>query len=94
MTFFDKIFSPSQYLVDPYQKMFMTWGMKKHNIGRLFSYANGKEDIMMKVYVMIKRLGFTDIRVLTMPSEDRDYLFKIEMDLIEHEKKKDEPNNL
>lgn len=70
----------------------MEWGMK--NLGVLFCYSDSKDHIMQKVYILTKRLhGMSDVRVLTMPAEDRDTLYEMEMKLINYENEQAKKGN-
>ena len=91
MTFHEKPISPTQMLIDPYSKNFMNWGMK--NMNRLFAYGVDNDPLMQKMYILTKRLhGVTVESFLTMDPEDRDYLYKMEMDLIDNENQKGSPD--
>lgn len=89
MTFHEQPISPTQMLIDPRETFFMNWGRK--NMNRLFSYDVGRDPLIDKMYILLKRLhGITPESFLTMDADDRDALYNMEKQLLEHDSKKGE----
>lgn len=87
MTFCDnKHVQSSQLVVDRYSnKSFLLYSLK--NSRCLFTQKKDSKDIILIIYILGKRLSYSADAVLKMDPEQRDALFDMEMDLIEHEKK-------
>lgn len=81
----------------PYHRgfpFFSLWGIR---FGNLFFPKSLVQDekyddygLTSRVYIFMKRLGQDYRTIMLMDSEERDELFKMEMDLIEEEKKQAE----
>ena len=91
-------FSPEEYhFWYKEYPMFILWAVKK---GILFlpKEVSGQEeyeqwDLTSKAYILMKRLGQDYNTIMLMDADERDKLFKMEMDLIKEEKKKKEKQN-
>lgn len=91
-------FSPEEYhfLYKEYP-MFILWAVEK---GILFlpKEVSGQEeyeqwDLTSKAYILMKRLGQDYNTIMLMDADERDKLFKMEMDLIKEEQKEKEKQN-
>ena len=52
--------------------------------------SNEKYDLVSKAYILMKRLGQDYNTIMNMPTEERDRLFSMEMELIKEEAKQAE----
>ena len=88
-------FSPDDYkLIARDYPMFIQWSVAKD----LFfprEIAEDEEngfDLTSKIYIMMKRLSQSYSEILKMDSDERDKIFKMELKLIEEEKKQEQEN--
>ena len=54
--------------------------------------SNEKYDLVSKAYILMKRLGQDYNTIMNMPTDERDRLFSMEMELIKQEAKQAEQN--
>lgn len=87
-------FSPSDYhFWHKEYSQFTQWAMQK---GALFlpretaEEQDNQYDLTSKAYILMKRLGQDYSRIMCMDSEERDKIFRMEMDLIRKEQKQNE----
>lgn len=87
-------FSPSDYhFWHKEYPQFIQWAMQK---GALFlpretaEEQDNQYDLTSKAYILMKRLGQDYSRIMCMDSEERDKIFRMEMDLIKKEQKQNE----
>ena len=71
--------------------MFTFWAQHKDVLFLPLQFAENKKedayDLTSKAYVLMKRLGQDYSQIMQMPSEERDKLFEMEMQLIKKEAK-------
>jgi|LSQX01.2.fsa_nt_gb hypothetical protein len=67
--------------------MFTQWAQRKDALFPPKEAGEKKEsfDLTSKIYVLMKRLGQDYSKIMEMPSEERDKLFEMEMQLIKKE---------
>ena len=87
-------FSPSDYhFWHKEYPQFTQWAMQR---GALFlpretaEEQDNQYDLTSKAYILMKRLGQDYSRIMCMDSEERDKIFRMEMDLIRKEQKQNE----